>query len=171
MKRLLLIPLLALSLLGQGVITITATTQGKIGSPRYQISKDTTGTESSVVTVQQLAATAASKTLYFEEATVSCLAACTFTVEQNGTAATATAGTIKSINNSPTATATAWTGSNVGTGSFVSQTFNVPATGNVTVDLSKFQIGTNAGTGGNVTIRAAAAAMTTVSVHIQWTEQ
>ena len=101
-------------------------------------------------TIQQPSTGERSVTL--ETATVYCSVACVVTQSQNGTAATATAAVPKGL--APfgwkKAAATVWTASNVGAGTAVGPTLNIPAGGTVVLDLSKIQL--NTGTASNYSI-------------------
>ena len=97
-------------------------------------------------TIQQVAS--GPKSLTLDTATVYCSVACVVTQSQNGTAATATAGTVVGLNpnSNARAQATVYTASNVGAGTAVGTPINVPAGQTVTIDLSKIVIpsgGTN----------------------------
>lgn len=136
----------------------------------YQAVKTTSlsGT-AEVVTVQQIASGKA--TLQFQYAWVYCSVACSFTLEMNGTAATATTLTAKKLPpQSAAPTATAWSGSDVGTGSYVSAGYQVAAGQTFTIDIGQLYITKGAGTAGNLSIRTSAITGT-AEITIQWTEK
>lgn len=93
-------------------------------------------------TLQRAAST--SKNITLDTATVYCSVACTITQSQNGTAATATAGTIRGINPSAYARseATFWTASNVGAGTTIGAPVTCTAACTIVLDLSKVSIPT-----------------------------
>lgn len=80
--------------------------------------------------------------LMLDTATVSCPAACNITQAQNGTAATATAGTIVALNPAATARSagTFWTASNVGAGTAIGPIVSCSAACTVVLDLSRITI-------------------------------
>lgn len=97
-------------------------------------------------TIQQVAS--GPKSINFDTATVYCSVACTITQSQNGTAATATAGTITGLNpnSNARAQATFYTASNVGAGTAVGTPVTCSSACTVVLDLSKVTIpsgGTN----------------------------
>lgn len=98
-------------------------------------------------------------------ATVYCAAAQTATESWNGTAATATAGTIvKNIGTFAAPLATAWTGSNVGSGT-AGKVWNIPAGQTLTLNLSGIRLGPT-GTATNYTI----ATNGSCTISIDWFE-
>jgi hypothetical protein len=102
-------------------------------------------------TIQQPAAGA--KILTLEAIQVYCSVACNVTQAVNGTAATATAGTISAI---PPATipaaATVWTASNVGAGTAVGAILHLAAAVTQVIDVSKVQLGNAPASNYTVTI-------------------
>ncbi len=88
-------------------------------------------------------------------ASVQCSVACVVTISRNGTAATATAGTVTSVNpNQPAAAVKFFTASNAGSGTTL-RVFNVQAGGEYPIDLSDLTLpNTNLGTT-NITISVA----------------
>jgi type IV secretory pathway TrbL component len=133
----------------------------------YKIFQRQTAATAAILTVQQPAT--ASKTVIFDKARVYCSAACTFSVERDGTAATTTAGTIAKLTSSlPNATATAWTASNVGSGTQISETYDLAAGGSLELDISKLRLVGN-GTAINVSLRVASASGT-ITTAISWFE-
>jgi len=142
--------------------------QGYVTTPRYQANYTATSATSSVVTVQQAAT--GQKTIFFEAAWVYCSAVCSFTLEQRGTAATTTALTISSLNQSPPSTATAFRSSNVGTGGYVSTAYNLAAGQTFVLNLSQMFLNQNGGTAQNISIRDTSATGT-IETTIQWVEQ
>lgn len=102
-------------------------------------------------TVQQPATGA--RQVRFRGAYVACSAACTITLERNGTAATTTSATPAQINPdlaSPSK-AVAFTGSNVGVGTVIAN-YGIAAGGFITIDLTGMRFIGN-GTGQNLTLR------------------
>jgi hypothetical protein len=142
--------------------------QGYVTTPRYQANHTASAATSDVVTVQQVAN--GYKTVFFEKAWVYCSAACSFTLEQRGTAATTTALTPAALNQSPPSAVAAFSASNVGTGAYVSNAYNVAAGGTFVVDLSYMFLNQNGGTAQNLSIRVSSASGT-ISTTIQWVEQ
>ena len=120
-----------------------------------------------VITVQQPAASA--KTVRFVGAYVDCSAACSVTVERNGTAATTTSLSVAKVNpsSSQAATAVAFSSSNVGTGTVVA-TYSLTAGGSRIIDLSRVYM-TGTGTGKNLTLRTSSITGI-VNILVQWTE-
>ena len=141
--------------------------QGYVTSSRYQANHTATSATSDVVTVQQVAG--GTKTVFFERAWVYCSAACSFTLEQNGTAATATALAISQLNQSPPSAVSAYRGSNVGTGVYVSNPYQVAAGATYLLDLSYIFLNQTGGTATNMSIRVASASGT-IETTIQWNE-
>lgn len=82
------------------------------------------------------------KEAQLDTATVFCSVACTITQKQNGTEATATAGTIRGLNPNGSAASqvTFWTASNVGAGTSVGVPVTCTAACTVVLDLSKIII-------------------------------
>lgn len=117
----------------------------------YRVS--TLSTAAQVLTVQHPAT--ANKTLKFLSGYMYCSVSCTITLERSGTAATSTAATIVNLNpastNKKATTAQAYRTSNVGTGTVI-WTYQLPATGVLTIDLQEFQI--NSSTADNFTLRS-----------------
>ncbi|MBM3892137.1 MAG: hypothetical protein FJ388_23730, partial [Verrucomicrobia bacterium] len=90
-----------------------------------------------VITVQQPATGA--RTIYFREGYVYCSVTCSFQLERDGAAATATALTVTKLHASNESTAaTAFRSSDVGAGTAVSPVYSLAAGDYLTVDLSKF---------------------------------
>ena len=142
---------------------------GQSTFPRYQALKTTSlSGAAETVTVQQIAS--GTKTIHFEVAWVYCSVACNFTLAQNGTAATSTTLAVSKVGTQPNATATAWSASNVGTGAYTSNAYQVPAGGTFTIDVSKLVLTRGGGTGQNLTI-ATNSITGTAEITIQWTEQ
>lgn len=132
MKRLLLLLTVSASIWAQG-------------GPREYIATATT----TALTIQKLANDPTM--VNFHSAWVSCVAAQTFTLSWNGTAATATSlATVQLPNTVQSSAATAWSGSNVGGGT-TGPTYTVGAGQTYPIDLSLFRLG-NGGTGANLTI-------------------
>ncbi len=87
-------------------------------------------------------------------ASVYCSVACVATVSRNGTAATATAGTVTNVNpNEPPAVVTFWTASNTTPGTTLA-IFNVGAGSTQSIDLSTLKMGAG-NTAVNLTISIA----------------
>lgn len=105
-----------------------------------------------VVTVQQPSTPALAKRVSFHGAAVTCSVDCTFTIERNGTAATATSQPPTGLGtNAPASAATAYINSDVGSGTVISN-LAIPAGGTMSLDLSKISLqGTT--TTSNLTIR------------------
>lgn len=141
--------------------------QGYVTTPRYQANYTATSATSSVVTVQQIAS--GTKTVFFEAAWVYCSAACSFTLEQRGAGATTTALTIASLNQSPPSAVAAFRSSNVGTGGYVSNAYNLTAGQTFVLNLSQMYLNQNGGTAQNLSIRNTSATGT-IETTIQWTE-
>jgi len=120
-------------------------------------------------TLQQPATNA--KTVVFPQggrigASVYCASADTLTLSWNGTAATATAGTIHAVPSTAIpASATVWTGSDVGSGT-TAQTYAIAAAGTQNLDLGWFNMGAN-GTGNNITLATTGSCVMT----FYWSEQ
>lgn len=103
-------------------------------------------------------------------AVVFCSVACDLSQSQNGTAATATAGTATALPPSTTAaTATVWTGSNVGNGTAAGGLLHLSAGQTMTLDMSLVRMGVG-GTSTNYTF-AIASLTGTVNVTVYWAEQ
>ena len=158
MKRVLLAVLLACSAAGQntGGFRYSATT-GNVSL---------TGTATSF-TVQQPAQNG--KQVHLEAAVVYCSVACSLTQSQNGTAATATAGTVNPLLPfGPTIPSTVWTGSNVGNGVAAGGILNLQAGIPVTLILSGLTLpATNAATNYTFTI---ASITGTANITVYWME-
>lgn len=116
------------------------------------------------LTVQQPAANA--KQVQLQIATVYCASASTVTSSWNGTAASATAASIKALPGSlARPVATAWSGSNVGAGT-TGPVFQVPAGTERDFSLLDFRIGTG-GTTANFTLTT----NNSCAISIQWQER
>ena len=119
-------------------------------------------------TIQQPAANA--KLVTLETAVVYCSIACNVTQAQNGSAATATAGTANSIMPlGPAAVATVWTGSNVGAGTATAGILHLAAGQFWTLDLSKVVMG-NSGSGTNYSITVSSITGT-ANITLYWNER
>ena len=126
---------------------------------RYFISAGTTA-----LTIQQPSSNA--NQVQFESASIYCASASTATPSWNGTAATATTGTIKKApGTSATPKATAWTGSNVGAGT-TGPVYNIPAAQTMLFDLSNIIMGTT-GTATNFTFTT----NNSCTITIYWVER
>ncbi len=119
--------------------------------PTFSVFREVTlVTSADALTIQQAAADA--KDTLPLSATFYCSVACTVTLELNGTAATATAGTVVDLLGlSNTSTTTAWTASNVGTGTVVSK-YVLAAAATYVVDLTAIRI-SGSSTAKNLTVR------------------
>jgi hypothetical protein len=94
-------------------------------------------TASDAVTVQ---GATNSNAVHMKGASVSCSVACTITITQNGTAATATALTITPYNLSPVPTVKAFSGSNASGGQVIGVYTISAGAGNTWIDLTAHQI-------------------------------
>lgn len=122
------------------------------------------------VTIQQPASGAKAVTL--ESATVNCTVACKVTFAQNGTAASATAGTLTpSTPTSGTPATKLWIASNVGTGTTVPGTVYVPGGTQITIDLSKITLPATSSTAVNFSILITTAATCTANLAIFGSER
>lgn len=153
MKRILILFCFAATLCAQGRYTATT----------GDVTLSGAGTK---LTVQQPAAS--SQTLQLENAVVYCSVACDVDQSRGGTAATATAGTVRTISGS-SATATAWTASNVGTGTPTAGTIHIPAGATVVLDLSKITI-PKGGTAANYTV-IVGSITGNANITLYWSEQ
>lgn len=144
--------------------------QGADTTPRYQAIHSQATATTDAITVQQVASTSAQHAVIFESAWVACGAGGSFVVQQDGAAATSTALAISALNTSPPTTVTAWSGSNVGTGAFISAAYPIAVGGATSVDLSKFYLTQNGGTAQNLTIKVTCASGT-IATTIQWVEK
>lgn len=120
-------------------------------------------------TLQQVAG--GPKQIILDTITVECPAACTITQAQNGTAATATAGTTQGVapNSNARSQATFWTGSNVGAGQAVGGRVTCSAACMVVLDVSKVSLSTGS-TGFNYSTTISAVTGT-YSITYQWRER
>ena len=120
------------------------------------------------ITIQQPAS--GSKKVTLQSANLYCENACTVTLEKDGTAASSTAGTVVTLDESrnDSATATVWVNSNVGSGTTI-YTYVLSAGQQITIDLEDIVM-VGDGTGNNVTLRTAS---TTGDIKrgIKWTEK
>jgi len=120
-------------------------------------------------TIQQPATNG--KNVKLSSALVYCSVACDITQAQNGTAATATAGTATAILPGglfTPATATVWTASNVGSGTAVGGTIHQTSQQYIPIDLSKISMG-NTGKNTNYTITISSITGT-ANITLFWTE-
>jgi hypothetical protein len=117
------------------------------------------------VTIQQ---TTGARTVRFTTATIYCSVACSPTVSQNGTAATATTLTITPLNNAPTSTTTAFSSSDAGSGTTLG-VYNIPAGGTLTLDISQIFLASGAPTSTNFSI-GTDTITGTARIQIKWTE-
>lgn len=143
-------------------------------TPRYSA---TTGDVALVATATKFTIqqpSSGGKNIRLESATVYCSVACDVSQSQNGTAATATAGTIRTLppENTPSS-ATVFTASDVGSGTALGGVIHIPAGGTIgntaVLDLSKLAL-VRGSTAINYTV--AIASMTgTVNITLIWSEQ
>lgn len=111
------------------------------------------------------------KLVTLEAAVIYCSVACDVSQIQNGTAATATAGTVLPIQPvGPTGTATVWTASNVGSGSNVGGVLHALASIPVVLDLSKISFSKTSSSATNYTI-VVAPITGTANIALYWSEQ
>lgn len=120
------------------------------------------------LTIQQPATNG--KQVAFAAATVYCSVACVISQAQNGTAATATAGTVnRLLPFGPAAVATVWTASNVGAGTAAAGAYRLAAGQTVTFDLTALSMG-NTGNATNYTVSIASMSGT-ANITVQWSER
>ena len=120
--------------------------------PRFSVFKKTTlAGAAEVITIQQPAS--GSKKVYFEFVQVHCTVAAVVEIERDGAAATATALTAVDASKRGSVTATAWSGSDVGAGTKISE-FDVAAGSTVTVNMDGYMLAPGGGTGENLTLRS-----------------
>lgn len=157
MRRLLLLLALALPLAGQ-INSFSATTGDVVLAGA--------GT---AFTIQQPATNG--KQVQLIAAVVYCSVACSATQSQNGTAATATAGTITGTLPLPTtpSSATVWTASNVGGGTAVGPIYHLAATQTITLTLAGMTMG-NTGTATNYSITISSITGT-ANIAVFWSER
>lgn len=138
--KLLLLAALAVAAYGQGSIAAPSDPT----KPHYQLNATTTK-----VTLQ---AYGSNDPAFMESLVVTCAAATTVTTSWNGTAATATAGTVAKLPGaSPLGRpVNVFTGSDVGAGTTGAVT-TIPAAVSFPIDVTMFMVNANAGTGTNLT--------------------
>ena len=108
---------------------------------------------STTLTIQQ--PTTPVRPLRFELATIYCSVACNVNQSQNGTAATATAGTLTPISPyNQAATGRVFTASNVGAGTAIGGILHLQALQMVTLDLSQVVVPTQAAANYSITVSA-----------------
>lgn len=119
----------------------------------YMVHKQTALTSAAeVVTIQQ--PSSGSKRVIFLSAYFDCSVACSFTLERNGTAASATTLTVNNLNLGETPpTTTAWSGSNVGNGTVLA-TYTCAAACSLPIDLTGLVFPPSNSTATNVTLRS-----------------
>jgi hypothetical protein len=147
---------------------IPAFCQARFSSTTGNVSLTSAGT---TFTIQQPASNG--KLITLEAATVYCSAACSATQTQNGTGATATAGTVNPILPwSAVPVATVWTASNVGTGVPVGGILQIAGGAGTdrTFDLHNIVLGPGGGTGSNYSI-VIASTTATVNITLVWNER
>lgn len=134
---------------------------------RYIAEKETSlSSAAEAVTVQQ--PTSGAKIVVFEGAWVYCSVACTFTLSQNGTAATTTTLATRRVNKSPASTAVAFSSSNVGAGTTLA-TYSVAAGATYPILLDTVWLDNN-NVANNLTI-ATSSITGTARITIQYTER
>lgn len=134
---------------------------------RYIAEKETSlSAAAETVTIQT--PTSAGKTVVFEGAWVYCSVACTFTLSQNGTAATTTTLAIRPVNVSPASKAVGFSSSNVGAGQLLA-TYSVAAGQTYPITLSTVWLEHNS-TANNLSI-ATSSITGTARITIQFTEK
>lgn len=122
--------------------------------PRFSVYKKTTlAGGRQVITIQQPAAELNSRRIYFEYVQVHCTVACVVEIERDGTPATATALTPTDVSKHGPITAKAWSESNVGAGTKITE-FDVPANATVPYALDGFMLKPGGGPGENLTFRS-----------------
>jgi hypothetical protein len=160
MKRALLMVAMTAALSGQTAPTATTRLYGSY-------SEATPSGAAVVVTIQQPSTGA--RQVQFEGAVVYCSVACVPSLEINGTAATATAGTvIKLDTRAPTATAAVFTGSDVGAGTVINR-YPIAAGGQTDILKSGLTLGVSTGVRQNLTIRTDAISGN-VHILLMWSE-
>jgi hypothetical protein len=136
----------------------------------YGVTKVTTlAGAAEVITVQgaMAAGTRLIRTVSFKNFDVTCSVACTVALERDGTAATATALTINPLNNNmPASTAVAFSGSNVGGGTVLSN-YSLTAGQTISVSLAGKQLLQGAD---NLTLRTSSITGTT-NINLTWDEK
>lgn len=133
---------------------------------RYQaIDSESLISSTTAVTIQQPASPA--YLVVFETLTVRCSVACSFTLSQNGSAATSTALGIAALNNSPATSVKAFYKSNASGGTTLG-TYYLEAAGTCAIDMSKFQLQRIAGN--NLTV-ATSSVTGNVEIIAQWIEK
>lgn len=146
MRRLFLLALITLPALSQ-----TQYDTGAIFSASYNVALSSSA---GVLTLQMPASGA--PRVQFLGLSVTCSAACTFTIEANGTAASSTPLTIRNVNpsnpNARSTLITAWSNSNVGVGTVI-KNYRLDAAGTMTFNMQNVQMQGN-GTSVNYTIRS-----------------
>lgn len=119
-----------------------------------------------VITVQMPSDVPPLRAVTFKGVSVYCSAECSFTLERDGSVATATAGTVLGLNRStPAPVATIYYTSNVGSGTTIGA-YTVPAGGTLPIDLTSKRL-TNPNE--NLTVRLASVTAT-VKINVVWEE-
>lgn len=139
----------------------------------YSISKRTTLAAAAEVITIQAPVVGTLPTIQFIGATITSSAACSFTLERDGTSATTTAQTPVQLNpNHPrsagAARALAFNTSNVGVGTVI-KNFDIPAAGTFTLDLTPIVMPASSIANRNFTIRSGTCTATVV-INIDWVE-
>lgn len=146
---------------------IIASSQPQPLTPRYMAVKETSlSSAAEKITIQQPSPT--SRNVSFESADVYCSVACIITIQQNGTAATATSLAVLALNESAPGTTVAFSSSNVGTGT-TGKSYYIPAGGTLVLDLSSIFLLRGGATGNNFSI-GTNSITGTVRIQIQWIE-
>lgn len=121
-----------------------------------------------VITIQQPASGARQVT--FISAYFDCSAACTFTLERNGTPASTTTLAVRNVNPGETVAATtAFSASNVGTGTVIGS-YNCPNSCSVSIDLTGIVFSQVNGTNANLTLRSGSVTGT-VDIMLKYSEK
>lgn len=121
------------------LLLIAGTLSAQTASVRWSGTTGDVTTTSSTVTIQQ--PTSAARSVALESVVVYCANACNITQAQNGTAATSTAGTLRTLTNtSGSAVTKFWTASNVGAGTAIAGIFHLSAGSTVVLDLTKLSL-------------------------------
>jgi hypothetical protein len=154
MKKLILLLGLASSLSSQDIHYFVASYSSTLAA--------TTDT----ITIQ--APTGMQKDVHFVSAWIYCSAACSFTINRNGAAATTTSFSPNGLNDSYAPQATAFKASNVGAGTQIGQPYQIVSAGTYSLDLSKFIL--TRGANSNLSISIASFTGTWIP-SIQWSEQ
>lgn len=158
MKTVILLVFLGLSLLAQVPIT-----QDPF-AVRYQVNRETS--LSSAVEKITIQGTGAADAVYFETADVYCSAACVVTFSRDGTAASTTTLAPVGISVAGGSPPNSYRSSNVGTGT-TGRSYNIPAGGTMSFDLSSWYLPAGAASSKNYSI-ATDSITATVRINVQY---